>query len=697
MHFFDIFPETIFLMANIFAGMGKGANSGKLTFRKICGGEGICVTEDAKGITFSAIGGGGGASFIDQKEIAFGTGTGITSSYFCVSEGKNITSGIFGFRVINQSPSSNVVGDTAYGSFIIGGATNTLNSYQKRSVILGSRDTNLSHCYSDNSIISSCNTNTSSRSGNSSIISNYRAIGRTSHGILISNCTVDTDQIKFHSSISSSYTTFCSVYTTGISSAMFSSISSRKASLSLNYGSSPNTGKFIHNSVISSDQSGFYSQIYSGYVSNATIISSAYSKIPSIKYAKKVGYTYHCSQYSSIISSNNSRNSSGYSTILNSKYACLVGADNSWKGATRTQINSIISSYSVKSRGFVSSSIISSGYSNFYHPYKSGYGTIISSNNGAIGSRSTVISANSPSLPQCDCLNTIIGGNSINIRYGSISMGGHNHYFANFDFGFDLQSFEPPDKSLFIAGRTIFGSFINIGGQSNYGYGFSIMVGGANNRSSCSQNSRFNAYTESRQGRANGTVVGSLAGITTASQNSILIGGSLNKDYNTINSSIIGGISNHIKAMGCYAHYNYINNPLPNTVVNTFIIGGSLNCVVGPGLYDATYMPNWAKSPYQVKFSGIIGGCNNRIVGLSNPQTFNNPSYPSAVGLTSSVIIGGSNVCSCFSYSMSADHLNVRGTIKTRTSGGTICTGFTGNVVNPTSMTVVNGLVTNLS
>ena len=266
MHFFDIFPETIFLMANIFAGMGKGANSGKLTFRKICGGEGICVTEDAKGITFSAIGGGGGASFIDQKEIAFGTGTGITSSYFCVSEGKNITSGIFGFRVINQSPSSNVVGDTAYGSFIIGGATNTLNSYQKRSVILGSKDTNLSHCYSDNSIISSCNTNTSSRSGNSSIISNYRAIGRTSHGILISNCTVDTDQIKFHSSISSSYTTFCSVYTTGISSAMFSSISSRKASLSLNYGSSPNTGKFIHNSVISSDQSGFYSQIYSGYV-----------------------------------------------------------------------------------------------------------------------------------------------------------------------------------------------------------------------------------------------------------------------------------------------------------------------------------------------------------------------------------------------------------------------------------------------
>jgi hypothetical protein len=420
------------------------------------------------------------------------------------------------------------------------------------------------------------------------------------------------------------------------------------------------------------------------------------SNIRSTKVPKKAGtYGYMCVRNSSIISSFYSENYSGYSSVISSGYSCLIGSDNA--DTTICQNNSIISSKCSTIKYTVSGSIIASYNSDICgdsrYNFKSVIGTINSFNNASF---SSIIGGKSNVIPEGDILSTIIGGNyNCTSENNSVIIGGRYNSSYQFTPSGSFAPYEPSNRKIQIGGNYNRTNFLTIGGENSYGAGFSIMIGGQNNRSSYSANYAYTSpYQENHQGRSNGIIIGGRNNKTTASVNSIIIGGSTNIDINTVNSSIIGGSNNVIRALGCF-NYSLYPVVLQNTVSHTFIIGGSNNTFCG-SVGTNTTAGIFTYAPYQVKFSGILGGSGNIIVGTSNPYKFNNPGFD-APGLTSSVIVAGNQICSSFNYAMSVEKLLVRGTLKTKTTGGTICTGFSGSVNNPTSITIVNGLITNMS
>jgi len=86
--FFEFFFEVVAAAGPfyLFKGMGTGKDSSKLLFRTLKSSDSsVTITEDESGLTFSSSGGGPVA--IDDKEIVFGTGTGITSSTVMASFG----------------------------------------------------------------------------------------------------------------------------------------------------------------------------------------------------------------------------------------------------------------------------------------------------------------------------------------------------------------------------------------------------------------------------------------------------------------------------------------------------------------------------------------------------------------------------------------------------------------------------------
>jgi hypothetical protein len=700
-HFFDILPETIFLMANIFAGMGSGKNTGKLTFKKICGGDGISVTEDAKGITFS-LGSITPVALIDPFEIAFGTGAGITSSYFCVTSpdiSRCTCRSIFGLRSISRSPYTiGTVDDYSKGSFIVGGNNNSItgnpsNDYGKRSVIIGGSN-NTSMPSDNNTITSSVNVNTSSINGigNSAIMSSYSIKGKVSHGSIISSCDFTSEYTIVNSDISGwanchrGYKTY-----SGGSPRMFSSISSNYSCLYSRFDVDyPQCTQY--NSIISSRFSNVEVCIPQGFAQNNSIISGFKSNIRSTKVSKKAGgYDYMCVKYSSIISSYNSLNYSGYSSVISSGYSCLIGA-----GTSICQNNSIISSKCSTLKNTLFGSVIASYSSDIDGDSRDCFRTMIGTIGGINnGSYSSIIGGKYNNISGQKDLSTIIGGyGNTTTENNSVIIGGK--YNSTTQFGPNTFAlYEPSNRKIQIGGKYNKTNFVTIGGEYNYGYGFSIMIGGKNNKSSYSSKPIYAygfPYREFHQGRSNGIVIGGRANYTTSSVNSIIIGGNSNRDNNTVNSSIIGGADNAIQALGCFNYYSY--TPIQNTVSHNFIIGGRNNSFCGPG--TSAFAGKFTMAPYQVKFSGILGGCGNCIIGTSNPYKFGNPAVD-APGLTSSVIVSGNRICSSFNYTMSVEKFLVRGTLKTKTTGGTICTGFSGVVTNPTSITIVNGLITNMS
>lgn len=702
--FFDILPETIFLMANIFAGMGSGKNTGKLTFKKICGGEGISVTEDANGITFSSTSSSPDAPQIDTFEIAFGPpiskiiGPGVTSSHFTVTD-PSITNcscrGIFGLKSIGRSSAPGYVGYYAHGSFIVGGSGNTITSSPfddrgRRSVIIGS--------YNSCVPLSDNNTTTSSRDisastlyfiGNSTIMSSATIQGRVTHGSIISSCKSTSDFISVHSDISGCCNIQCGyVSGSGGSPRMFSSISSNYSCLYMINGVMyPQCTKY--NSIISSKCSNVQVCTSYGCIQYSSIISGLCSNIRSSIVSKKSDYYMTSVKNSTIVSSHRAENYSGYSTVISSDRSQIIGADNNKN--TICQNNSIISSGYGLVVNSISGSIIASYLSEIDGDpsdcFRSIIGTSRSKNKG---SYSSIIGGEYNTISEGKILGTIIGGfGNIILEDNSVIIGGKYNQSSTFTPS-SFATYEPSKRTIQIGGYSNATNFVTIGGDNNDGYGFSIMIGGKFNKSSYSAN-LSGANVENHQGRSNGTVIGGISNYTTASVNSIIIGGNGNKDRNTVNSSIIGGLLNGIRALGCFNYSSY-TPILQNTVRHNFIIGGQCNEFCGAntkyssGIFDL--------SPYQVNFSGILGGCGNRVCATANPWKFVNDNAP---GLTSSVIVAGNRICSNFNYTMSVEKLIVRGTLRTKTTGGTLCTGFSGTVTNPTSITIVNGLITDMS
>jgi len=185
----------LILGVSIFSGMGTGKDSGKLLFKKVFSSGGFSVQEDDFSLTFSSSGGSG--TSINPYEIAYGTGTGITSSWdFRVCTSKRSIFGNFNsIRPYHSLPTATFVNNSPYAfsiggcqnlinnskySVIVGGSTNSISKSACQSIILGGKENRID-CIKRSAILSGCknrilgyhdeNLDTSS---NSSIIGGYR-------------------------------------------------------------------------------------------------------------------------------------------------------------------------------------------------------------------------------------------------------------------------------------------------------------------------------------------------------------------------------------------------------------------------------------------------------------------------------------------------------------------------------------------
>ena len=124
-------------MATIFSRMGDGKNTGKLLFKKVFSDTGFDISDGDASMTFSTTV-GGGSSIITLNEIAFGTGTGITSSPNFVVNTTLYGEAIYKFNSIRQDPDISKASYVQSGcrNFAIGGNSNFIYG-PKDSVIVG--------------------------------------------------------------------------------------------------------------------------------------------------------------------------------------------------------------------------------------------------------------------------------------------------------------------------------------------------------------------------------------------------------------------------------------------------------------------------------------------------------------------------------------------------------------------------------
>lgn len=137
---FELLDGIILLSATIFSRMGDGKDSGKLLFKKLFSGQNFSVVEGENSLTFST---SGSTNFsINEYELAFGTGTGITSSpnfFVCTT---NNEQALLGFGSIRSNCFANRASyvrttNVKNGTFVIGGMSNSITGNSPYSIIIG--------------------------------------------------------------------------------------------------------------------------------------------------------------------------------------------------------------------------------------------------------------------------------------------------------------------------------------------------------------------------------------------------------------------------------------------------------------------------------------------------------------------------------------------------------------------------------
>ena len=608
----DIFFDIVFA-AVIFSRMGDGKNSGNLIFKKIFSGSNFNIIDGETGITFSTSGGGG----VEVNKIAWGTGTGITSSTFYVSNGTNQESilGLSSIRNDHDLTKGSLVNSIgAFTNFIAGGDGNNMSGSGAYSIILGGKTHSI---FNSNSsvILAGCNnyingfcTNTFIGGDGSGIASSYLSSIISSNSSCI-RCN------KYSSIISSNSSLIMGQQPNGYNS--YNIILSSSASIINNYSFSDfvdnNSAYLKSNSILASNTSciilgsvrGEQDDVYVNPGDNVilnTILSSKKSCIHN-KYTGPNNTT----NYNLVLSSCEANMSSNFSSIsgrFNRIKACdydkgnptFLGKYSQILGGCcnflRTYMSSIISS--INSTMSVGSIISAStqfnqiiGGSNHYIPH-------ITSNN----------------IATCGMhYNSIIGGDGNKIT--SINTGGW------FPFG------DNTDEKLSTHFSTI------LGGDNNCANGYSLIVGG-----SCNTTGAFDHNGITGELKVFGVTVSSISNYKTG----IIFGGCQNSAFKF--STIIGGSNNESIKRGS-------------------IIGGCKNCSgfqynqsycsLGEGFFIEG--PRWFGAPSTSIFcfhgvtsshsSFILGGCNNCttsdltsiIIGGNENITRN---------VNDSIIIGGS-------------------------------------------------------
>jgi hypothetical protein len=703
MELLNYLPEFIYLSATIFAGMGSGTQSGKLKFKNILAGSKISICEDQTGFTVSSTVNTGTNPSISQNAIAYGTGTSVTSYSFAVNSTPNFI-GLYGFKSIIQGSAKNYVCKSQY-SMIIGGDFNELKSAATSVIIGGTRNSHDPQVYTNNwlgnptsdgsTIISSVNTDSKYSSGISAVSSKNTIIGNNFETICNSS-SISSSYGFLRMANSSSIISSVAVCLIGeqtvsyYNQEMFSAISSCNSNIKqfdnpLNplLNISKNYAK--NNSVISAYKSNICILGKDNYISQTSIIGSRRSQIRNIV-DNSYPYATTSTKQTSIIASQNATASIPQSAIISSNNSCIhrnfasfdpeVAPGSTIIGSSR--IASVKKTDDYNSTTLFSDCSLNSNFSSIISSYKtlngsnksfnqvhiSTEGSSISCNGVTIGTLNSLVRNNSFSIAT-RCSQNILGGYKSCIGLGSLSS-----YFRNFGIG---------------------GS-CNMSGSCGVG-----IVGGECNFTSYKAKGTH-SYINFNTHLLGSYVVGGKCNGNFNSRNSLIGGGYSNYLSNTQESIILGGYKNQICSYGpsfsdFWDPYNPNLYSCDVTVQNSFIIGGTKNCFRNSSSTSALYCAilgiNYRCKPHHISSSGIISGSNNQI--------FNCSTLISPVSLTSSVIIGGSNVCVSVSYTLATHNLMIKGAgggVYTYDSTGNKCTGLTGTFSNPSQICVVNGLIT---
>lgn len=747
----EIIGEII-LSAVIFSKMGSGKDTGKLLFKKVFSDGSLSIQDSETGITFSSAGGSGTVT-VNDYEIAYGTGNGVTSSSFfkvCTDTNKE---SIFGFSSIRTKSCNDIgsyVNPAAQDSFILGGASNSISAFSVNQgledIILGGyanslRPPNISR----NTIIGGfCNLVLGGF--RNSIISSNLSLNESSSSSLISTyLSCNTGEACFSSIISSSSSCIDS---DGFNPTCFNLISSSTRSLMCNSGYG--VALLQNNLIISSDYA--FICVTPTFSTNETVYESGqktkFNTILSSKgkfEANKVIINNcrdfdGCGSYNNIISSR--------SGIVEGKFFNMISSNNSKMYGVDWTNNKPLP---------LCHSNIMAGNNNYL---LSGFSNIISSNNSTDRSgayKNTIMSGSYLCIEQGSYNNIIGGSKNCSKSDNATILGGyknlHNSSVSSLIIAGEYNSINGYNNSLGAEYGIILGGATNsingfdvydrviIGGCRNRAFLPSLILAGKDNSSGFSK--CMTLYGEPYTGLFGSNLIlsGSFRGVNcckdstsiisgcsnkmTLSYGSSIFTGRCNRIVNVNNSVIAGGLCNKIEAHGIFGtiseNWFIISQSYPGTGIlsplsnrpangllsypygginNSFIVGGTCNlfgsCIEKN--YCSTYFNiglTTSKSHY-VYNSGIIGGCRNQIYNKSKILT---EYWLTALGngnnqICNSVIVGGKNIKLSKNCAFATCDLIITGS-QSASNRLVVCSfpGISNTYTNVTSITICEGFV----
>jgi len=723
--------------------MGTGKETGKLLFKKLCSTGAFLIEDDGTSMTFSSSGSG---ISIPVDEIAFGTGTSITSSpNFKVCESNQSIIGKFQSTrayhkletasEVNNSFGAFVVAgcqnkiDSSNYSTIIGGSTNSIVNNSKYSSIFGGKQ-NLICNSPQSSVISGCK-NCIGGSGitsySSSIIGgNSNCIRNAEHSIIVageSNLISDLDingtsrscflSILNSSSSKISHTNYNTPNTEFFHNVIISSAASEIKSVPtfsvFNPNIIPNTlnGNTCYNSILSSCRSYIddfrtclgarFNNILSsgnsrsyGYFSN--IISSEFSKIYSTRII--CSNTDFTNRHSQIISSCKSCLLGNYSQIISSNCSCILTGDvYTFPGnpsSTPLQFNQILSGSKnciintdcTKPTSF--SSIIGGCNNKHLGSFEDGRFENFTGHSIMISGYENCTKGQNQVFGGA-CNKTYYNNNNNYTSGNTILINSFCHVTAN---SVIINSGSKPNAPALFNALSI----SNLCTDS--GYQFTSIFGQAGD---------FNSWRGITSSHCS-TIISSSGVKTTSDYNSVIISTKSSNISNTINSVIMSGKEHCMRGVGDFgtSSEDWLRNWVPfegapltgDTLCNNFIIAGHCNKFLLNPSNNYSPVGLSVEKSFNICHSGIIGGCGNCIVNECTIPGGGGDGHITTSRLKNIFIAGGSNIKISRSNTFATCCLIVSGGIDTKyCCQGSAFNGQSGTFSNVTQLRIVNGLV----
>jgi hypothetical protein len=630
----------------VFAGMGNGKDSGKLTFRGLTSSDNsVQFISDSNGITFSSSAGGKSIE-IDNQEVVYGTGTGITSSFVCLdvrSDYKSITG-----PVIIQSDDSSVNkynGDSSFfkrNSMIIGGNNNEFCTQTPigklcNSVIIGG-DNNID-CGGNSSAVYSGGNVLLSNTSTCLVCTNRSSIISSSGVCVYKSCNQNSSIIS-----SSQVCIYHGIYNSAIISSRINKTGSKLSSSVIisSCAAVCRTNTFKREPDCTAIMSSYKSNINDR---GSSIISSYKSSIFGT-----------CSSSNTVLSSECSIiNNSFFSTIASTLKSCIDAAPWCYLSTNSTLWSPLNTATTIKYSSILAGSYNRIIISNTF----SGLQQI--ANSVILAGMSNSIITDSSIAKQCSVGNVIISGNCNKIIGSLYSMAS----------GFKSEIFNSQNSSIIasnFSSMTASNSIILNSTKSQISSRRSAIITSINSRID-------NVYDSTIIGSTGSCIVATGEGKSEGRRNAIISSNrSCIKDNVAI--TIIGGYCNY--SNGCYSS-TLAGNYNTNCGKHSTIIGGSKNCI---------------QDSMQTEYSGILGGCNNCTYNFSYRNVII-ASRDSKIGyaptslVCNSVIIGGNGLQNCWRDSTMVSSLVFLGNSFVRGEKGL---NATWSKASPTTIKVRGGL-----